>query len=52
MGKKISYEEKFKRFKEELKEESMRKFLSLYLQFKEIEEGLIKEKREQWHKKA
>lgn len=44
MGKKLSYAEKFERFKEEVKSDFLNLFLHHYNQFKDIEEGLINEK--------
>ena len=49
MGKKLKYEEKWKRFKEKIKQEDMHAFLRRYQEFKEIEEGLINEKMEEFN---
>ena len=52
MVKKLSYEEQFKRFKEEYKEDELRTFFQKYVKFKDIEEGLVAEKKKQWAESA
>jgi hypothetical protein len=47
----VTYEEKFTRFKEKIKASSLSDFFILYKEMREIEDGLIKEKKEQWYNK-
>lgn len=48
MVKKLTWEEKFIRFKEEMARHDMMSFFHRYNQMKEIEAGLLKEKKEQF----
>lgn len=43
--KKLTYEEKFERFKAKIKAEAIGNFFILYKEMKDIEEGLVEEKR-------
>lgn len=47
MAKKLSYEERFERFKKKIRDSATQGFFGLYQEMKEIERGLIEEKKVQ-----
>jgi len=47
MAKKMTAEERFEKFKEKLSAQAMGDFFAKYLEMRDIEDALIKEKKEQ-----